>query len=104
MRLGQPVSHNRVIVRRAQCISADQLAARYCFSYTATLLTCCPLALTPLVVTVLVFPSADTTDVWVVVIFPPFFEIVCTVFALVRVRATISASGLLPLTGLSLPS
>ena len=38
-------------------------ARRYCFSYTAMLFTCCPLPLTPVVVTVLVFPSLDTTDI-----------------------------------------
>ena len=43
---------------------------RYCFSSTATLFTCWPAALTPLVVTVLVFPSADTADACVVVTFP----------------------------------
>ena len=45
----------------------------YCFSYTATLFTCCPAAFVPVVVTVLVLPSADTTDLCVRVTFPAFF-------------------------------
>ena len=63
-RVRQPVSHDRVIVGVPEGGPADPAAARgYCFSYTATLFTCCPLALPPFVVTVLVFPSADTTEV-----------------------------------------
>src|SRR5258705_2237673 len=79
-------------------------SSRYCLSYTATLFTALPAALVPVVVTVRVLPSLDTADVWLVVTLPLFFEIVFTMFASTRVRATMSASGLFPVTGVSLPS
>ena len=46
----------------------------------------------------------EGADVCVVVNFPPFFAIDFTVFASIRVRAIVSASGLLPVTGASFPS
>ena len=48
--------------------------------------------------------SAETADDCVMVTFPFFFDTVCTVLALMRVRATVSASGLFPVIGTSLPS
>src|ERR1700730_3923951 len=86
-------------------IHADEyeIAVRvaYCLSQTVTLSVVCPRTFVPFVVTVRVFPSLDTTVVWVVVILPPFLLTEFVVVALIRVRAVISPYGLLPTTGLS---
>ncbi len=45
---------------------------RYCLSYTAVLLTFLPFASVPLKVTVRLLPSAETTTLPLIVVFPPF--------------------------------
>src|SRR6266511_4602637 len=53
-------------------MSAPRSRSGYCLSYTAVLLNFLPCESVPLVVTVRVLPSADTTIRPVTVTFPPF--------------------------------
>ena len=62
------------------------------------------MAFVPFVVVVRVFPSSETTMVCVTVALPPCLAAICVVLASTRVSATVSPYGLLPVTGLSLPS
>ena len=60
----------------ATLLEAAQLAARaYCRSNTAVLFTASPFAFFPVVVTVRVLPSADTTAFTSMVDFPAFFQV-----------------------------
>lgn len=53
------------LTRRFSGLCVRLESGAYCLSYTATLLTLCPAAFVPVVVTVLVLPSVDTTLVFV---------------------------------------
>jgi hypothetical protein len=55
------------------------VVVRYCFSYTAVLLTLLPFASVPLVVTVRLLPSADTVIRPVIVTLPPFLMVIDSV-------------------------
>src|SRR5262245_1573248 len=63
----------------------------YCLSQTVTLWTACPCAFVPLVVTVIVFPSSETTRVEVATTLSPFLSVRSMVRASMRLRATVSA-------------
>jgi hypothetical protein len=79
-------SASGILPSRLHLSAADS----YCFSYTETTSTGCPLASVPFVVVVRVFPSAETTMVEVAVTFPPCLLVIRVVFASTRVRATTS--------------
>src|SRR5262249_2970511 len=60
----------------ATLLEAAQLAARaYCRSNTAVLLTASPFAFFPVLVTVKVLPSEDTTAFTSIVSLPAFFQV-----------------------------
>ena len=60
----------------------------YCFSQTVTLLMACPCAFVPVVVTVIVFPSSETTRLEVATTFSPFLSVRSMDRASMRLRAT----------------
>src|SRR5262245_34867094 len=68
-----------------------QACQGYCLSQTVTLLVACPCAFVPLVVTVIVFPSSETTRVEVATTLSPFLSVRSMVRASMRLRATVSA-------------
>src|SRR5688572_10900647 len=63
--------------------------------------TGCPLASVPLVVSVRILPSGDTTTVWLRVTLPSFLPTIVTVRASTRVRAAVACApyGVVPVTG-----
>src|SRR6202521_721567 len=72
--------------------------SRYCLSYTEIFLTFLPAGSVPLVVTVRVLPSADTTIRPVTVTFPPFFAVNCNVWSSTFFNDRVSELGS-PVTG-----
>src|SRR5438045_1505566 len=89
---GTSVDWNQRVIYADACEIAVRVVYR--LSQTVTLSVVCPRTFVPLVVTVRVFPSLDTTVVWVVVIFPSFLLTDFVVVALIRVRAVVSPYGL----------
>src|SRR5207247_1138577 len=81
-----------------QFLSAVLLRIHYCFSYTAVLLNFLPCESVPLVVTVRLLPSADTTTRPLVVILPPFLTLNSSVCSSIFVYDRMSEFGL-PVTG-----
>src|SRR5580700_196299 len=77
--------------------------SRYCFSYTPFLLTLWPFASVPLMVTVRLLPSPDTTIRPLVISLPPFMTLNPNIRSSILVYDRASDSGS-PLTGYSLPS
>ena len=84
-------------------MSRTQLSC-YCRSNTNVFLTVCPLAFTPLAATVKDLPSADTLTPFTNVYLPSFFHVLLVVVGFNRFSITMSASGLLPVTRMSLLS
>jgi hypothetical protein len=74
----------------------------YCLSYTSFLLTLWPFASVPLVVTVRLLPSADTTIRPLVIILPPFKTLKLNVTRRFCVRRASDSESLM--TGYPLPS
>jgi hypothetical protein len=68
-----------------------QASQGYCFSHTVTLFMACPCAFVPVVVTVIVFPSSETTRFEVATTFSPFLSVRSMVRASMRLRDTVSA-------------
>src|SRR2546430_16296546 len=61
--------------RRAWVARGGLTKLSYCLSYTAVFLTFFPFGSVPLVLTVRVLPSADTTILPVTVVLPSFFPV-----------------------------
>jgi hypothetical protein len=82
----------RVVASRAGVPSFHRIQRldRYCFSYTAIFFTFWPLAFVPVIVSVIVLPSLDTTRRPVVITLPDFFRVVSTVWSFTRLSATAS--------------
>jgi hypothetical protein len=60
------------MLRDKNRLPSRQTGSVYCVSNTNLVFTVCPAASTPFTVVVSIFPSADTVNVRVVVIFPHF--------------------------------
>ena len=86
------------------CRSGARICRNYCWSNTNVFLTVCPLALTPHwqpLSSLAVGGHIDAVHQRLFAIFLPFVRVVV---GLRRFIITISASGLLPVTRISLPS
>src|ERR1700722_1979482 len=70
----------------------------YCLSYTTTFFTSWPAASLPTNVDVRNFPSADTTDVTVIIVCAPFFMLTRRVFESTRSTETMSPAAI-PVAG-----
>ena len=79
-------------------LSALERGPRYCLSYTEIFVNFLPSESVPLVVTVRVLPSADTTIRPLSVTFPPFFAVNCNVWSSTFFNDRVSELGS-PVTG-----
>src|SRR5438552_7520886 len=77
----------------------------YCLLYTDTSFVACPVALVPFDVTVVTFPSWETSTLDVPITLPPCFKVASNVLESMRLAEMLSAPlGIEPVMALSLPS